>query len=213
MIPFIDIHTHQAVLQSEVISVTNLFLQDFHPEIAHPFSAGIHPWHADRFESPEIERMLQVVSTHPQLVAFGETGLDKRCQADWNKQQISFQLHLKFAEKIGKPLIIHCVKAWDELLAITSGTKAILILHGYTGNRELTKQLINKGFRFSVGNAILSEKSRICQAVSDIPSSALFCETDECETDITTIYRRVAQLRSEKVDTLKEEIFRNYTCL
>ncbi len=210
MVPFIDIHTHQTALRSDIVAVRNIFLQDYNALITFPFSAGIHPWHADHYSGEEILQMLEAAVRNPHLVGLGETGLDKKCKVDLQLQQVSFNLHLLIAEKTDKPLIIHCVGAWDELIAATAKTSAKMILHGYNGGIELSKQLIQKGFLFSIGKSILDERSKIGQAINHIPLSSLFCETDEYNADISVIYEKTAMLRGIPVDQLKQELNDNY---
>jgi TatD DNase family protein len=210
MVPFIDIHTHRPFRSDDVIAVSNIFLQKFNSEISYPFSTGIHPWHSDQFTSEEIAQMLDKIGVHPNLIAIGETGLDKKCNISIEIQKISFGLHIQMAEKIGKPLIIHCLNAWDELIALASKTSAKMILHGFNGNIEQTKQLIRKGFLFSIGKSVMDEKSKICRSVQIIPSSSLFCETDESDFEIKEIYERIAKLRGTNLNEMKEEIYHNF---
>ena len=83
-IPFIDIHTHQIQNSEEILSIQSLFLQDIdlRNEVKYPFSAAIHPWHATKFDPQKVREMLENLARQSRLMAIGETGLDKICDAD-----------------------------------------------------------------------------------------------------------------------------------
>jgi TatD DNase family protein len=211
-IPFIDIHTHHPKFTEGIISVQSLFLQDleFNKILTNPFSAGIHPWHANRINSDEIKTRLNRVINQPGLIAIGETGLDKKCHVDFNLQKTVFELHIEIAEKFRKPLIIHCVNAWDEMIATAKRSNVPIILHGFSGNRELTIQLIRHGFSFSIGKAILKENSKLKESIQIIPSESLFFETDDEILDIREVYDAASSILKCSAEDLKHQIIANY---
>jgi len=92
-------------------------------------------------------------------------------------------------------VIIHCVKAWEELIRVRRETRPTQpwIIHGYRGKPELTEQLIREGFLFSVGDQINVDSMQL------IPLDALYCETDEDEMSIRDVYQQAA--RSINMDT------------
>lgn len=210
--PFIDIHTHQPVYTEDVISVSSLFLQDveINQPLTYPFSTGIHPWHADKIDLDEIKKRLENLISQPELIAIGETGLDKKSQVDIDLQKRVFELHIEFAEKIHKPLIIHSVNSWNEIIACQKKSNISFILHGFNANIELTKQLIHHGFCFSIGSAILKEKVKLRESVKIIPITSLFFETDDEILDIREIYKTSALILKCSVEELKHQLFANY---
>ena len=214
-IPYIDIHTHHPVDSEEIIAIRSLFLQDIDStdEITFPFSTGIHPWHADQFEISEIATMLENLYSQKNLIAIGETGLDKICAVDLELQKKVFALHVKFAEVHQKPLIIHAVKAWNELIPLFRQIKVPIILHGYSGGLTLTRQLIDLGCYFSFGKSILNPTARLLDAIQIIPVSNLFMETDESLVAIEEIYQKMADSRNVSPDLLKIRTHNNFTTL
>jgi len=214
-IPYIDIHTHNPVNSDDVISISGLFLQDIDPQndINRPFSAAIHPWHAARFAPVQISAMLENLIKQPQLIAIGETGLDKTCQTDYHLQQLIFEMHLEFAEKHRKPLIIHAVKSWNELITYIKRSKVPFILHGYSGGKELTKQIIDLGCYFSVGKSVLQITPRFREALQIIPLSLLFLETDDSLAKISDIYKQVSETLNCPLEKLKYQIKTNFDTL
>ncbi len=208
-------HTHKPVNSDDIQSVPSLFLQDVdsdNPEFPR-FSAAIHPWHASQFTPEKVSEMLENLAMLPGLIAVGETGLDKACSTDYQHQKLIFGVHLDFAEKHYKPLIIHAVRSWNDLIISLKRTKIPVILHGYTGGKELTKQLINLGFYFSVGEPVLRITPRFRESLQLIPLTSLFLETDDSGGDIRKIYHEISQLRGLTPDELKSLIFQNFKTL
>ena len=214
-VPFIDIHTHHPCNSEEVIAVQSLFLQDidFNDEIDFPFSAAIHPWHAQRFNINEASLILEKLIVQKKLIAIGETGLDKVCTACFQLQKKLFELHLDFAEAHHLPLIIHSVKAWNDLISSLKHAKTPCILHGYSEGITLTKELIDLGCYFSFGKSLFQISPRIQEAIQIIPFTSLFLETDESTVPIEEIYQQMAKTVDLSVNTLKSQIDKNFNTL
>ncbi|WP_108820928.1 TatD family hydrolase [Dysgonomonas sp. Marseille-P4361] len=191
-----DIHTHNVKPYTkggliDIKSILNTFPEDFNDlsKSANEstwFSCGIHPWYVDG--KTERLKSLEEIIKHDRVVAVGEVGLDKLKGPDLNLQIEVFEEQISLANKYGKPLIIHCVKAWDELVALKKGVKTDIpwIIHGYRGGVEQTKQLVSLGFYLSIG-----EKFNL-ESLKHIPVNSLFCETDESSKSIEAIYKQVS---------------------
>lgn len=82
------------------------------------YSAGIHPWELAERNADQQLAFLQKQLKHKQFVAVGEAGLDKLAAAPMELQLTMFKKQVQLSEKHGLPLIIHCVRATDELLAV-----------------------------------------------------------------------------------------------
>lgn len=214
-IPFIDIHTHHPQNSAEIRSVQNLFLQDIELEkdLNFQFSAALHPWHAANFSAEQVSVMLKNLENKPGLIAIGETGMDKVCTADFQHQKRLFELHLEFAEKLRKPLIIHAVKSWNELIGYRKRSKVPFILHGYSAGTELTKQLTGLGCYFSVGKSVLQITPRFRESIKIIPLTSLFLETDDSSVNIIEIYAEVSKILGLTLDELKIQIDNNFNNL
>jgi len=210
---YIDLHTHHQVAATDVMTVYNLMLNDPFTAPQGLFSAGLHPWYADQLSRDALLSQLDQLSLNPGMVAIGETGLDKVCAVPFQLQQDIFQLHLENGVKNNKPVLLHCVKAWDEMIEMTSGIPLTRILHGYNGSIELTRRLLDKGFYFSVGKAILNSRSKLQSAIQHIPLTSLFCETDDAAISIQAIYEGVSTALKIKNGELREAICANYRCL
>jgi TatD DNase family protein len=209
--PYIDLHTHNYKSGKGVLAVYNLSLNEALFSAEGPFSAGLHPWYADQLSPELLSQKLELLATNHQLVAFGESGLDKVCHVPLEVQKDIFEIHLRKAAENNKPLILHCVKAWEELLEMTSIYPLPKILHGYNGSQELTGRLVKAGFYFSIGKSIMNPASKIRGSMAGIPMDAIFCETDTSDFAIDAIYRAVSEvLHLNEVD-LRKIIFRNYS--
>lgn len=206
-----DVHTHQILLEDTDDPYHSCIL-DVYPlefEVAketydrHSFSCGIHPWYSEDSDS-QMAYLNEIVSD-PRIVAIGETGLDKLKGPSYDIQIPVFKKHIDLSEKLHKPIIIHCVKAWEELIKVRQETKPTQpwIIHGYRGKPELTKRLINEGFLFSVGDDINVDSMML------IPVESIFCETDEDEMDIREVYMQAAQAVNMELEDFANQVAKN----
>ena len=98
------------------------------------------------------------------LFAIGEIGLDKRC-ADFEWQKQTLQSHLDIAHQFNKPVIIHCVGYYHELLRLIKRNfpKLTYILHRFYGSLEMVKEFGKLNTIFSLHKDILKKKN--CQLI------------------------------------------------
>lgn len=205
--PYINLHTHHAT-QSEGIYVLNKrFGVDDTTELSSFFSVGIHPWDASKVTSiAGLEKLV----LHPDCLAVGECGLDKLKGPNPAIQRTIFEEQLQLALKHHKPVIIHCVKAFDELMQICAPytEKLNLIIHGFNKSAGMAQQLIAKGFYLSVGMQLLKKEDF---DISVIPIKKLFLETDIQEmVSIDEVYKEMALKQNMDIAVLKEKIYSNF---
>jgi TatD DNase family protein len=206
---YINLHTHRQSSSPEVKSVYNLMLHEKRVPIQQLFSAGLHPWFADQAPG-DLLMLLSQLAKQPNFFAYGETGLDKLCSVPFQLQQDIFKLHLEMANEKNKPVILHCVKAWDEMIEMAAGYPLPRILHGYNGSLALTKRLVEKGFYFSIGRAVTNPKSKLHHSLHAIPRNQLFCESDDATTSIQAIYEGVGAVFQLTSEELRAIIFANF---
>ena len=119
MTVFPDIHTH---VENGVAGAFRLVCrppEGFVPLGGHCYSVGIHPWSlAGDMPAECVWQMLSDAVCLPQVWAVGEAGLDKLAAAPMSLQEEVFVRQALLAERAGKPLVIHLVKAVDELLRV-----------------------------------------------------------------------------------------------
>lgn len=210
MIPYIDIHTHQLHHNPEVLEIQNLRAGEDRPETMSAYhSYGVHPWDASR---PERVKLLDQVLDIQNLSAIGECGLDKFQGGDLATQTRLFKRHIELSEKLQKPLLIHCVGYYNELMALRNETPSALpwIIHGFTGHPQLADQLIKAGFLLSFGEALMHADSKAVGALKTLPADRWFLETDDSDLSIQTIYQRAADICEIPLSQLKTQLQKNF---
>ncbi|MDD3788613.1 MAG: TatD family hydrolase [Petrimonas sp.] len=206
-----DVHTHQIFLEDNDDPYHSCIL-DVYPlefEVAkeaydrHAFSCGIHPWYSE--DSENQMKYLSEIASDSRIVAIGETGIDKLRGPSFDIQIPVFRKHVELSEKLRKPLIIHCVKAWDDLVRVRQEMNPAQpwIIHGYRSNPENTKRLVREGFMFSIGDKVNVDSLPL------IPIDSLFCETDEDEMDIREVYLQAAQALNMEYEDFADKIAQN----
>ncbi len=154
------------------------------------YSVGIHPWHAPETTNEEIEQ-LKIMSAHTQVVAIGETGLDALKGGDINRQIDLFKLHIALSEKHAKPLIIHAVKTFQQIIELKLQLHPSMpwIIHGFRWKPQLATQFLQHGFYLSLGEKFNPDTAAI------IPADRLLTESDESPLPITEIISRIHSSR------------------
>lgn len=211
---FIDIHTHGSGSADGIFSVENIIAHegtDPGTISANAFTAGIHPWHLNEANRESLIDFIRKISGNPSLIAFGEAGFDKLRGPSIELQRSTFAEQVKIAGENGKPLIIHCVKAWDELLAAHKNLKPLTpwMVHGFRGKKELALQLIKRGMYLSFWFDFVI-RSESAELLRYLPKEKIFLETDGAEVDIRNIYNKVSVDLAVSVDELKSIILGNY---
>lgn len=214
-IPFIDIHTHLPEIPGKTVTVKNLFPGEAIPVFSgrNFYSVGLHPWKIGT-EKEDNERMLMMEDALEldHVIFVGECGLDKLAEAPPDEQLRAFKAQAFMAEEYQKPLIIHCVRAWNEVVELHKKNKPTVpwIFHGYNGSLELTQQLLNKNFLFSFGKILLNENAKAIESFKRLPVEKIFLETDEFDGTIGEIYTRAAGLKNIAVEKLKLAVWENF---
>lgn len=187
-------------------------LLPFEPKEDQRYSVGLHPWDLDQVTNNQWLETLESLLAHPQVLAVGECGIDRRLETPLEKQVRFFRLQVELAEKLGKPLILHAVRSYSDLLQLKkqSGSKLPWILHGYQGGVETTKQLAQMDFCFSLGAALLNDRQKLNQSLREIPLSQLFFETDESAENIESIYIFAAWQLKTTAEKLNNQVLKNY---
>ena len=206
---FIDIHTHKNYSTENVFSIENKYPNSV--DFSLPFSIGIHPWFINK---NNIEKELFVVEDklqHKNCFALGECGLDKKLETDLELQKIVFIKQIQLSEKYKKPLIIHCVKAFQEIIEIKKQLKPkqIWILHGFNKNLQVAEMVLKSGIFLSFGATVISNK-KLQEVFKEVSLDKLFLETDNLETEIQDIYLKAARIKKVEVDKLKQIIKENF---
>ena len=173
------------------------------------YSAGLHPWYIDALNWPQQWEALMQCSTQSYVLAIGECGLDKVCTTDFALQQNIFIRHIHLANTLGKPLIIHCVRAYEEVVQLLqkNQVQVPVIFHGFNKNKTLALQLTSKGYYLSFGKALQLPALQL--VLASLPLQQIFLETDDTALSIEMVYALAAQALSIDVNTLSLQIKKN----
>ncbi len=149
------------------------------------FSAGIHPWHSADADFACLEQMLKM----PCVRAVGEAGLDSMRGPSSDVQTAVFRRQIELSESFEKPLLIHCVRSFQPLLALRRELRPRQpwIIHGFRGKPQMARQLTSAGLYLSVGPKFNAD------ALKEIPADRLLIETDDSETGIEAVAAAVAE--------------------
>ncbi|MEI6694631.1 MAG: TatD family hydrolase [Bacteroidota bacterium] len=208
----IDIHSHikRPIQGQKIFNV--LTINDFPKDKGLLFSVGMHPWYLQPLLWNNDFNAFEAVIAQDDVIAIGECGLDWSTVAKQDMQKVVFSKHLHWAEKFDKPLIIHCVKAFNELMAMCkkANLKQACIVHGFNNNLKIADQLIKAGFYLSYGKALLEANSNAAQAIKITPLEKIFLETDDSDISIEAVYERAGALLAINSDTLNQQIEDNF---
>ena len=230
----IDIHTHhlRAFDKNTIVVLNQTQRDNFFETVSSDekyFSFktfGLHPWYLDRNKYALGLEKLETLLRDNKIIAIGECGLDKLRGTSLDVQIKIFEAQLQLAMQYQKPVIIHCVRAFNELIAIVKKksltptfklekTSVPSIIHGFNNNGNVLQSLLDAGFYISLGAAILNVQNEKPwrEKINKIPIDKLFFETDDSDESIERIYNRAAQLLKMPVQVLEKQIENNFNRL
>lgn len=211
MTKLINLHTHKFSNLSDVIEVVNQYPWEFDASIPN-YSIGIHPWYIDE---NRLESDLEIIKEKLQLsecLALGECGLDKRIEIPLELQFSVFKKQLEIVKQTKKPIVLHCVAAYDEVIAIKKEMKIEnpMIIHGFSKNEQVAKSLLNNGFYLSFGKYLLRNPD-LEKVFTFAPENQILLETDTIEESIYEVYKKAASIKGISVEEMKTIVFTNFS--
>jgi len=175
-------------------------------------SVGLHPWHVHQSTWENGVNMVEEAAKCLNVIAIGETGLDKAIDAPINIQRMAFEQQLHIAEKSRKAMIIHCVRSYSEMLSYRKKSDMSLpwIFHWFNADEQIAGELIRKNCFLSFGHMLFNEKSKAYRIFKTIPGEYVFFETDDSGYSISEVYERASDIRGIPVTTWQERIMQNF---
>lgn len=161
-------------------------------------AVGCHPHDTKKMDEATLQ-LLAGLARKPKVVAFGEIGLDYfHNHSDRETQQYWFRRQLQTALQLGLPIVIHDRDANQDVMAILKEEgvfspartgrfpqqadglpDARLLMHCYSGSRELAEQYRKLGATISVAGPVTYKNARkLVEVVESIPIGQLLIETD-----------------------------------
>lgn len=202
---YFNLHTHKFTNNPNVLELVNQYPWEFDDSIPN-YSIGIHPWYIDE---NRLESDLKIIEEKLQLqecLALGECGLDKRIDIPMELQISVFERQIALAEKYQKPLVLHLLAAFQELIEIKNRLKISvpIIIHGFSKNEQVAKQLIDNGFYLSFGKYLL-RNPELKSVFQSVPNDKFFLETDTIDETLEEVYQLASEYKNcnlEEVQTI-----------
>jgi TatD DNase family protein len=175
------------------------------------YSFGIHPWKIDKDVNDVLAEM-DTITRNRRCIAIGECGLDKAIETDFELQQKIFCEQIQIANEVQKPLMIHCVKAFNELTACLKkmNNTVPVIIHGFNNNQNIANDLLKHGYLLSFGKALMDDSSNASEVIKHVGRKNFFLENDDSNVSIRDIYKRASEILGIEEQFLQEQLKSNY---
>lgn len=201
---YLDFHTHRQKRKGQSNIIEIISICDNNPPKDCFFTIGIHPWFTEKMNHFDLEYLQS-----DYCLGIGEIGLDAIQGEELAVQIMIFKQQLKLAEHSQKPVVIHCVRAFELLLKIKNEFPTLKkwCVHGFNRNKRLAQQLIEHGFYISIAPQTLQNKKDL---IESIPINRLFLETDDNENLlIENLYLQASQILKKSEIEFKKQLINN----
>lgn len=212
----IDFHHHHWQSPAGVLSIRSFHQREkeFFAQWPLPCSVGLHPWfvsEVDWVRDEQWDWFVQAARAE-KVELIGECGLDKLQGPDLVYQQFVLEHCLQLAKELKKPVVIHCVRAYEELFALVQKVRpdVPLIVHGFARKPSVSQAVLQRGFYLSFGAAILPQNSAAAQSLAETPLDKLFLESDDKMLPIADLYTRAAEIKGVSIEVLEAAIEQNW---
>lgn len=208
----IDFHTHSNQQEDDILKIRSVHQKEFSELNRFPScSIGLHPWYITKDNAQNHLDCLEENLGNENVLALGECGLDRLRGETLDFQEQIFEKQLELADHFQKPVIIHCVRAFQELVKSVKKVRpnVPIIIHGFNKKERIFDDLEKEGFYFSFGAHILNKQSPAYQIIQKINSNRFFLETDDKEISIKKVYEQASFLRNTKLSNTLAQILEN----
>jgi len=142
---------------------------------------GLHPYFMAEHQGGDFEKLRSLAIEHrEQLVAIGECGIDASI-ADLERQQLLFLQHIKLANDLSLPLIVHHRQSHHLIMQVFKQVKPHYggVIHAFSGSLQQAQAYIKLGFKLGVGGTISYQRAnKTKHAIAQVPLDNLVLETD-----------------------------------
>ncbi|MGR3855581.1 TatD family hydrolase [Chryseobacterium indologenes] len=199
---FFDFHHHKKYIRN---GIYNLNIEQIPPDS--PYSIGIHPQDID---VTHLEQQFSWMENtmFQNCFAIGECGLDSLVSIDQKIQEEVFLRQIKIANEVKKPMIIHCVRKFYEVISLGKKAEQPMIIHGFNKKRQIAEDLLANNFYLSFGKAVLYNLS-LQDILKNTPLNKIFLETDNEDFKIGELYLKVSEIKEISLEQLNEQILEN----
>jgi len=208
---YLNVHSHRKALKKDEIVCRNAFHflePDAIKKLNYPISVGIHPWHSEVCEKNS-ERKLSEFLLLPNVLALGEAGLDRANGPSLQIQMTCWEMQFDLAQNHTMPIIVHCVRALQDIYPFCKRTKVPILLHDFRGNEQILQQFFPLELvYFSFGKSLFKTKN-VEEVFKKIPADRLLLESDASAIPIEDIFNQAAQLRNQSLSELCAQVKKN----
>lgn len=143
-------------------------------------AVGIHPENLEGLEENYLKILADLYENNKKVVAIGEIGLDYYWDIPKEPQLRVFEDQLKLSMELDAPVVIHDREAHaDTMRILKKYTPKKVLLHCYSGSREMLKEVIKLGAFISMGGVVTFKNARVPVEVAEaVPLERLLLETD-----------------------------------
>ncbi|SDQ48348.1 TatD DNase family protein [Chryseobacterium soldanellicola] len=199
---FFDFHHHKKNIKN---GIYNLDSEEIPPDF--PYSIGIHPKDIDIHSIENQFNWLQS-NIYENCFAIGECGLDSFVEINQKIQEDVFLKQIKFANEVKKPIIIHCVRKFYEVISFKKYAEQPMIIHGFNKKQSIADDLLKNNFYLSFGKAVLYNLS-LQNTLKITPLDKIFLETDNDDFSIEELYQKVSEIKEISLEKLNGQIIEN----
>ena len=143
-------------------------------------AVGIHPENLEGLPENYLRILADLYEKNKKVVAIGEIGLDYYWDIPKEPQLKVFEEQLKLAMEIDAPVVIHDREARaDTMRILKKYTPKKVLLHCYSGSKEMLKEVMKLGAFISMGGVVTFKNARVPVEVAEaVPVDRLLLETD-----------------------------------
>jgi TatD DNase family protein len=206
---FYNLHTHKSTSQENVLEIVNQYPNEFDASVSF-FSIGIHPWYINVEKTDDYLNFIEEKLQLSNCLALGECGLDKRIDIPLGIQTEVFEKQLILAKKYKKPVILHCVSAYQETIEIKKrlNIEVPMIIHGFSKNWQVAKSLLDNGFYLSFGKYLL-RNPELSSVFEQVPNNRFLLETDTIDETIFDVYEKASSIKNNNLENTVESNFKS----
>ena len=145
---------------------------------------GIHPHETKNYKNINEEEIIKKISLSKKIIGIGETGLDFYYEkSDPVTQKRIFIEHIKAAQTLKLPLIVHTRSAEDQTYEIIKNEKKNkdfnVLIHCFTGSKEFAHKLVDLGCYISASGVVTFKNSKdLANTFLSLPNDKILVETD-----------------------------------
>jgi TatD DNase family protein len=208
----INIHTHRPEFSDGILAVENVYFGQRNTPESPQQSVGIHPWYFQSEQLDAARAWLLDAAVRPETVAIGEAGLDKAIERPLADQIAAFKICVEISEAVQKPLILHCVRAFSEIISLKKAWKPeqAWIFHGFDKHPQTAAMVLRAGCYLSFGAALMRQNSAAAASLRATPPDRFFLETDTDAIALQEVYARVAQIMGISPEALEKQMEHNW---